>query len=132
MPNGCWVWVWVGGSGVDGYGVFSSGRGKIIRASRFSYEYFRGKLGRLFACHSCDNILCVNPSHLFPGTNLDNMVDASKKGRLGRKLTKEIVLSIRNRHKNGERISSMLPEFDITYENLRKAVVGLTWKYLPL
>jgi len=31
--------------------------------------------------HKCDNPLCINPEHLFIGTNLDNIIDRMQKGR---------------------------------------------------
>jgi hypothetical protein len=52
--------------------------------------------------HRCDHPACVNPAHLFLGTQKDNMQDAKSKNRTtqGRrnamaKLTSEDVLAIR-------------------------------------
>lgn len=84
-PNsGCWLWV--GGVTGTGYGQFwdSSRKVKVI-ASRWAYEQFKGYIpDGIFSCHHCDVRSCVNPSHLFLGTQSDNMTDCSKKNRIFR------------------------------------------------
>lgn len=79
--SGCWIWLGKRCSG-GRYGYFSM-KGKIKMAHRASYETFKGDINDgLFVCHTCDNGLCINPDHLFLGTNSDNMKDAFSKGRL--------------------------------------------------
>lgn len=77
--NGCWNWTASLSSG--GYGSFYySGRSYI--ASRVSWEFHGGKISNgLCILHKCDNPKCVNPDHLFLGTNADNTADMFKKGR---------------------------------------------------
>lgn len=77
--TGCWLWL--GTLDKDGYGKLKR-YGKNIRAHRFFYETHIGPIeeGKLI-CHSCDNPRCVNPEHLFQGTNLDNEKDKDSKGR---------------------------------------------------
>lgn len=76
--NGCWIWT---AARIRGYGVFRVA-GRNIRAPRVSYELFVGPVPRsLSACHHCDNPPCVNPAHLFLGTQKDNMLDMAAKGR---------------------------------------------------
>jgi hypothetical protein len=53
------------------------------RAPRLAWTLLRGEIPvGLSVCHRCDTPLCVNPDHLFLGTQRDNMYDAIAKGRL--------------------------------------------------
>jgi hypothetical protein len=80
--SGCWEWK--GTKDNRGYPRIATRRGKSpIRASRLSYIIHYGSIPKgLCVCHKCDNPGCVNPEHLFVGTQKDNMMDASRKNRL--------------------------------------------------
>lgn len=74
-------WLWTGSLDKDGYG-FLMYEGKAIKAHRYAFILNRGEIPEdLQICHSCDIRNCVNPNHLFLGTQKDNMQDAMKKGR---------------------------------------------------
>lgn len=91
---GCWEWK--GERTPHGYGRFRI-RNKVWIASRVSYLIFYNQQpGALQVCHACDNPPCVNPSHLFLGTNQQNALDRMKKLRGGNiKLTREKVDEMR-------------------------------------
>jgi hypothetical protein len=82
--RGCWIWT---GATVDGgYGQFSLGRdgyaSVVQQAHRWSYEHFVGAIpDGMCVLHRCDTPACVNPEHLFLGTQSDNMADMRAKGR---------------------------------------------------
>lgn len=76
----CWDWKGCMRS-KEGYGLFSIGR-KDLSAPRFAYETFYGPIPKgLNILHSCDNRRCVNPNHLSPGTQSQNLKDCVLRGR---------------------------------------------------
>ena len=79
LPNGCWLWT--GGRFGNGYGTF---RDPITRSAKgahhIAYLIAYGQYPR-YVLHSCDNPLCVNPSHLKDSDHKENMADRSRKGR---------------------------------------------------
>ncbi len=105
-------WLWKGGVGSAGYGRLNvgsktDGTWREVRAHRFSYAlaYIDVVFGAQdLVCHECDVCLCVNPPHLWIGTNADNSVDCVTKGRVPRgencmstRVTDMQVLAIRER-----------------------------------
>ena len=113
MENGCWEWQ--GAKNLQGYGEFMTAgdSGHFEMAHRISWKLANGPIpDGMFICHHCDNPPCVNPAHLFLGTQKDNIQDMFSKNRQNygksAKLTPEQVVEIRNIYKKG----------NITYQKL--------------
>jgi hypothetical protein len=83
----CGCWIWEGYTTPKmGYGMFWL-NGSMRMSHRVSYEFFNGPIhGDLQVCHRCDVPACVNPNHLWLGTNDDNVQDKMSKGRAGKLL----------------------------------------------
>jgi hypothetical protein len=77
----CGCWLWTGATRQGGYGYLKRGN-KAIAAHRYVWELFNGKIPKgMKALHHCDTPLCVNPRHIFIGTQSDNIQDMDKKDR---------------------------------------------------
>ncbi len=91
-------WLWLGATQLQGYGVFSA-NSKTTLAHRYSYQLHKGPIGNLCVLHFCDNPGCVNPNHLFLGTQSNNMQDMHNKNRHNkRKLTLKQLEEIRRKY----------------------------------
>lgn len=79
-PNsGCWLWT---ASVRHRYGSIRTSSTKCSSAHRVSWELHHGPIPEgICVLHRCDTPTCVNPDHLFLGTQLDNIKDRDQKGR---------------------------------------------------
>jgi hypothetical protein len=78
-PGGCWEWR--GRRMPKGYGKLNRGT-KTVYAHRLAFELRNGPIpDGLYVLHKCDNPPCINPDHLFLGTQADNVRDRDTKGR---------------------------------------------------
>lgn len=132
----------------DGYGVIDmvvplSNRSRYAhRVHRISFELANGPIPNdVVVCHNCpdgDNPACVNPDHLFIGSQSDNVRDMYEKGRgntgekHGRsKLTESQVLSIREKYRLGVPIKKIKEEFNLSRCHFDQIVNKRRWTHLP-
>ena len=136
--NECWNWTAC--TIKNGYGHFGF-RGKLYTAHRFSWILTNGQIPEgLCICHHCDNPGCVNPAHLFIGTQKDNIQDAINKNRMvGKKgeennnssLTEKQVLAIRAEYKLGNITQRELArKHGVGQRTITCIVNRITWKHI--
>ena len=133
---GCWIWF--GPRWNNGYGTCRVG-GKKRKAHRVAYLLHYGVLpSNKIVCHDCDVPMCVNPEHLFLGTDQDNATDSMLKGRKPSgeghalsKLTDETVLEIRRRFENGTlKFREMARSLGVKHQTVLAVAHGKTWKHV--
>lgn len=131
-------WLWTGSKTKDGYGQFG-GRRRRIYAHRFSWELHNGPIPRgMNILHECDRTNCINPDHLFLGTQADNVKDMVMKNRqaVGEKLPQSIlseidVNEIRRLHATGRFSLLLLAEiFRTVNTNIWHIVHRRSWRHI--
>ena len=131
-------WNWQGSTYGGGYGTLKVG-GRAVGAHRVSYWLVHGHIpDELNVCHHCDNPLCVKPSHLFMGTQSDNMKDSFAKGRLDNqgeengnsKLVENDVHEIRRLYILGVKDALLGKMWTISRMQIRRIVRGINWRHI--
>lgn len=133
-PNsGCWLWD-ANTHHKTGYGMFSL-KNKTYQAHRVSYKFFVADFDdNEKILHKCDNRCCVNPSHLFKGTQKDNVLDMYSKGREPKKLrenngnsklTEHDILVIRSSSKSG---CELAREYGVTSTAIYHVKHNRSWR----
>jgi HNH endonuclease len=127
--NDCWIWL--GARTSKGYGqIRLEGRTQYIH--RLAATLFLGldNDGDLYVLHHCDNSSCFNPDHLWLGTHAENIADAARKGRMGKKLTPEDVWEIRRKLKLGETQAKLADDFGVSKATIGHIGRRETWTHL--
>ena len=126
-------WLWTASTSTNGYGQFRF-LGGYWRAHRVSYYLFVGKIPKgLKVLHTCDVKTCVNPDHLFLGTNKENTEDMIKKGRDRFRLPHleaSDVLAIRRDSEGGTSVADLATHYGVNARSIRDILKRRTWRHL--
>jgi len=137
--SGCWEW----------QATLHRGYGRLrgILAHRIAWEIFRGLIPEgLCVLHKCDNPSCVKPSHLFLGTQLDNIKDRHAKGRSSSgeshskscrgeivgtsKLKEQDVRDIRRKRKEGAKVATLSKEYGLVQSAIYAIIDRTRWGHI--
>jgi hypothetical protein len=149
-PDACWIWI--AGKSSDGYGSFDQ-----AGSHRTAWEIERGPIPRgLSVLHNCptgDNPSCVNPAHLWLGTQAQNIADMTAKGRRrtatgdasaprkypgmragerngAAKIDAATVTKIRTANASGESYSRIVKRFGVSKSHVSRIVRGHSWRHV--
>jgi|6_EtaG_2_1085325.scaffolds.fasta_scaffold00120_14 hypothetical protein len=128
---------------IDGYGCLTINNSNYkAHQIAFVLSTHTSILPKMGLCHHCDNPKCVNPDHLFVGTQRDNLADMVEKGRANRsprtwgennpkaKLTESDVRKIRALLRDGLSQRSIARMFSVTKCPIQMIRQGLAWRHV--
>ena len=137
-------WVWTARLDKDSYGQFricQDGKKFAIKAHTYSWELansftLKKGIGHC-VCHTCDHPYCVNPAHLFLGTQQENTQDRNNKGRQARgetsgaaKLTESQVIEMRQSRAEGMTLTQLAKLFGVAATTAGYVVNRRSWKHV--
>jgi hypothetical protein len=129
-PNGCLLWTGFkfNRSGKIWNGQFSY-QGKPELAHRVAFHLVHGRWPEPCCCHTCDNGLCVEESHLFEGTKADNTADMLAKGRQYHRISEQDARDIMANHLlcrvTGKELAA---RFGTSTNTVSRIIRGKAWK----
>jgi hypothetical protein len=134
-------WEWTGGRSGLRYGGIRF-NGPKVKTHRLAYELWVDEIpDGLYVLHHCDNPLCINPEHLYAGTQQKNMADMIARGRCPDRrgercglaaITKEQALLIKCLLAAGYGKTRIAHQFGITPTSVYHIRVGRTWSHVVL
>lgn len=137
--NGCWLWQ----AGTQGFGYGKFEYGEEQYAHRVAWLLLVGPIpAGMILRHTCDVPPCVNPDHLIPGTQKQNVRDCYARKRNAptprrrgeehhaAKLTEHTVREIRRRASDGEYQTDLAEEFSVSTGHLSLIVSRQTWRHV--
>ena len=120
--SGCWLWL--GGHQTNGYGLC-----RKTTAHRVSWLIHRGPIPNgLYVLHRCDVRSCVNPDHLFVGTQAENLADMLRKGRCRTRIGDAAILEARRDHAAGVGVRELARRHGVTATTMSRILAGKSRK----
>jgi len=134
---GTWdaCWLWTASLRTGGYGSFWLS-GSSVGAHRVAYSLVRGPVPEMLCvCHQCDNPACVNPGHLFLGTQQENQADKVQKQRHARfeahgaaRLTRDVADQIREMAADGVSKTALASRFGVSRAVVHSILSQQIWR----
>lgn len=131
-------WNWTDSTDRKGRATVTVGRCRHKSARVMYVCHYRKPVGNLYVLHTCDNILCINPSHLWLGTHEDNMQDMRNKDRSLRgsknvkaKLSDNDVLDIKSILREGDmKLQEIADKYGVTKGTISQINTGRIWSHI--
>jgi len=136
-------WPWTGNCLPFGHGYLREGHSGMRYAHRLAWEMANGAIPQgLSICHHCDNPSCVNPQHLFSGSQAENLRDMRGKGRgfqvqsryrsenATAKLNEDQVALIRDAYKEGVTQVQLAAIYGVNQSTISIIALRKGWKHV--